>query len=121
MMKYIIATVLLTTTIVMADEIIVTVSGPYMNTSKVITAKETSLGGICDDRDNGSDYDGISAILDGSRVVVINKSYNYTGDFGNETTSKNFIPTNMLPYTFTLSHTTVTVSRTESTPNNESK
>ena len=107
----IIAVLLLFATTAPADDIIVTVSGPYMNTNKVITTKETALGGIFDDRFDGCDHYGITALLDGDRVVVTERYYSYTQGLGNDTTSKYFIPTNMLPYTFTLSNTTVTVSQ----------
>ena len=120
-MKTTIAAQLLTTTTAMADDITVTVSGPYMKTNKVITTNETSLGGLFWDGLDGGGHDEITARLDGTRVVVAEKSYSFSQGLGNDTISKNFIPTNKIPYTLVLSQTTVTVSRAENTPSNEPK
>ena len=120
-MKTIIVALLLVTVTALADDIIVTASGPYMTATKVVTTNETTLGGLNWDALDGGGSDNISAILDGSRVVITEYSTAFTGGIGNETTSKNYIPTNKIPYTFTLSQTTVTVSRADSHPSSETK
>ena len=120
-MKTIVAALFLITATALADDIIVAVSGPYMNASKAVTTNETTLGGLNWDAMDGGGSDNISAKLDGSRVVITEYSTAFTDGIGNETTSKNYIPTNKIPYTFTVSQTTVTVSRADSLSGDETR
>ena len=118
-MKTIIAAILLMVTAAAADEITVTLSGSVVEGSKVISTNEVTFGRFNWDGIDGGGQHEITAVLDGNRVVVTERTISSSWGFGNDTTSKNFIPTNKIPFTFTLSQTTVTVSRAESTPSNE--
>ena len=118
-MKTIIAAILLMVTAAAADEITVTLSGSVVEGAKVISTNEVTFGRLNWDGIDGGGQHEITAVLDGNRVVVTERTISSSWGFGNDTTSKNFIPTNKIPFTFTLSQTTVTVSRAESTPSNE--
>ena len=120
-MKRIIAALLLTTFNSLADDITVTASGPYIDVSKVVYTNQTYLGGIdWMGKDDAGKHD-IYALRDDDHVIIIEATAVSSNGIENELTSTTRIPTNIIPYTFTLSDITVTVSRSDGRPNDSTK
>ena len=113
-MKTFIITLILLTVSAFAGDIVVTLSQTGSNVSKVITTNETSFGRLNWDGIDGGGQHEITAVMENARVVITERTISSSAGIGSDTTSKTFIPTNKIPYTFMLAQTTVTVSRTES-------
>jgi hypothetical protein len=96
----------------LADDIIVRTTGA-LNHMVTVTTNQTRLPGpFWDGLDGGGHYEMTVQMVSGT-VVVAEHTWASSKGIGSEIINTTRIPTNKIPYTFTVSQTTVTVSRAE--------